>query len=688
MRSDGAIGAQFPQCSTAGNETGRPASRTARISTARVCTGSVRSADRWRVLQAAFVPQVVDAARHAERSHVAIPLLAEVADLLDDVIGPLVVDPERLAHVAVDAEQALDVGVVGLQHVVDVLAGHPLLLGGDHREMGPLHDVVELVVALAHHCAERLLADDLGQQHEVVGLRSLREAERRQRGAVGRVGVAATRQERGLDLVDVLDQDRRELHLVQPEVVGDRELGAGARLHADGRAVELLGAFHARGLFHQEAGAVVPVHIGELEAEIAFAPERPGGLADQHVDLARLQRGEAVLRRRVDELHLRRVAQDRGVDAAHHPLAVGERKAGHGAGDPAGQLAAALDRVDSGRAGALRLGRPGKRERREHATCKGEEGSLHVISRSVAAGTARQSSRTVRNRGQEINPSAHRPDPGARPMSAPVLDHVVVDVHDDMDDAVRIYGRLGFTLTPRGHHTLGSINHLAMFEQNYLELLGFGDGARAELAAFPRGLNGLVFKTDDADATARDAAAAGLTVLPVAAFSRPVTLGGESRDARFRTARLDPAGTGLGRIYFCEHATPELVWRDEWLGHPNGAQTIVRLLIAAQRPDRLRDVFARLFGADAVRTGADGVTMQAGNVQIAVRTHAAVEAELGDAAPDAAGRTDYMAALTVRVAALDPAPRALTSVPGVSREAGCVVAPARACGNVALIFTT
>ena len=45
----------------------------------------------------------------------------------------------------------------------------------------------------------------------------------------------------------------------------------------------------------------------------------------------------------------------------------------------------------------------------------------------------------------------------------PTLDHVVVNVHDRIDAAAETYRRLGFTLTPRGYHTLGSMNHLAMF---------------------------------------------------------------------------------------------------------------------------------------------------------------------------------------------------------------------------------
>ena len=49
------------------------------------------------------------------------------------------------------------------------------------------------------------------------------------------------------------------------------------------------------------------------------------------------------------------------------------------------------------------------------------------------------------------------------PDTSPNLDHVVIDVRDRMDEAARVFARLGFQLTPRGYHTLGSTNHLAMF---------------------------------------------------------------------------------------------------------------------------------------------------------------------------------------------------------------------------------
>ena len=49
-----------------------------------------------------------------------------------------------------------------------------------------------------------------------------------------------------------------------------------------------------------------------------------------------------------------------------------------------------------------------------------------------------------------------------------IIDHVVINVRSEMDTAVEVFRNLGFTMTPRGFHTLGSINHLAMFIDNYL----------------------------------------------------------------------------------------------------------------------------------------------------------------------------------------------------------------------------
>src|SRR5579871_5415717 len=96
------------------------------------------------------------------------------------------------------------------------------------------------------------------------------------------------------------------------------------------------------------------------------------------------------------------------------------------------------------------------------------------------------------------------------------LDHVVINVLFDMDRAAALMSQLGFTLTPRGYHSLGSINHLMMFEGHYLELIGLPSGTdtlRKDVLESPRGLNGLVFQAKDIEASQRTLRESGLATL-------------------------------------------------------------------------------------------------------------------------------------------------------------------------------
>jgi hypothetical protein len=274
-------------------------------------------------------------------------------------------------------------------------------------------------------------------------------------------------------------------------------------------------------------------------------------------------------------------------------------------------------------------------------------------------------------------------------LPSPLIDHVVIDVRDHIDDAMRCFSSLGFQLTPRGHHTLGSVNHLAMFATDYLELLGFGEGGatRLEIARFSTGLNGLVFKTADADLVHREATAAALPVLPVQAFSRPVALDGATRDARFRTTRLDPDKIAMGRVYFCEHLTPELVWRPECQAHPNGAREIVRVVVATGDPRRTAKLFRDLFGSDAVAEPDGRQVMAAGTAQVELALPSTVAAEFGEAAAEPAGRAEYMAALEIKVRSLREAAQLLRPIPGVRAEAQRLVVSATAAFNTTLVFS-
>ncbi len=236
-------------------------------------------------------------------------------------------------------------------------------------------------------------------------------------------------------------------------------------------------------------------------------------------------------------------------------------------------------------------------------------------------------------------------------LPVPTLDHVVVNVRNRMAEAASLYRRLGFTLTPQGRHTLGSINHLAMFGTDYLELVGVPpEGAPGtDPMDWPDGLNGLVFGTDDADALYGVLSQSGAPVLPPLAFSRPVALPGGPRDASFRTVRVAREAVAAGRVYFCHHLTRDVVWRDEWRRHANGVLGIDDMVIAADNPAQLGAVFAQLFGADALAPIQGGLRLGVGLSSVDVVERAEVDRRFGAAAPAADGRPHVMVALGLRV---------------------------------------
>lgn len=281
-----------------------------------------------------------------------------------------------------------------------------------------------------------------------------------------------------------------------------------------------------------------------------------------------------------------------------------------------------------------------------------------------------------------------QPTPPARPV--PLIDHLIVNVRRKMAEAAHHFGRLGFALTPLGRHTLGTVNHLAVFGNDYLELLGAPPEAlaRTDVPDWPEGLAGLVFATHDADAVHAGLVAAGAPVLPPLAFSRPVELPGGARDAAFRIVRIAREASPAGRMFFCGHLTRELVWRDEWRHHPNGALGIMEVVIAAEEPQVYGRLFRTLFGTDAVRERPGGLRLAAGLATVSVVTPAELTRRFGDAAPEAAGRTAWMAAAVLRTASHERSMSALRTggIPGVREtEEGLVVPAAEALG-AALVF--
>jgi hypothetical protein len=239
-----------------------------------------------------------------------------------------------------------------------------------------------------------------------------------------------------------------------------------------------------------------------------------------------------------------------------------------------------------------------------------------------------------------------------------ILDHAVINVCYRMDQAQRAFGDLGFHLTERGYHTLGSINHLMMFGTDYLELIGLpaegqgGQPGRPDIANAPLGINGLVFKTADVDETYAHLQELGMAGDPPKSFSRPVQLADGAQDARFRTVHLRHDVFPGGRVYYCEHGTPELVWRREWQSHANGARAIPEFVVASQHQESEAENFARLLNSDVSGNG-DSRNVVLAEGQISVMTPASYGERYGALATSLGDRTSIFGALVFRTEGLD-----------------------------------
>lgn len=233
-------------------------------------------------------------------------------------------------------------------------------------------------------------------------------------------------------------------------------------------------------------------------------------------------------------------------------------------------------------------------------------------------------------------------------MTPLALDHLVINTLFDMDRAAALMSQLGFTLTPRGYHSLGSINHLVMFEHDYVELLGLPSGTdkvRKDLLESPRGLNGLVFKTSDADAIQLTLRDSGLAMLEPQSFSRPVVIDGVEQAARFRTVRTAPELFEAGRVYYCQHYTPELVWHRPWMSHDNGVRGLIELVVVTA--DSAVDVvsYAKAAQSSAEKQGDDWRIALPGGFRLSLMSPTRYRERYGEQCVEADGRRSFFGAI-------------------------------------------
>lgn len=201
------------------------------------------------------------------------------------------------------------------------------------------------------------------------------------------------------------------------------------------------------------------------------------------------------------------------------------------------------------------------------------------------------------------------------------IDHAVVMVKD-LDKAAENYRQLGFTLSPRGTHSvhMGTGNYTIMFDPDYMELLGvlaateLNAPARAFLDKRGEGIERIAFTAVDSAAGAEEIRARGLEPIGPTDFERPVTLpDGTVSAAKFRTVMWPTAEAPGGvRIFACQHKTRETVWIPALMTHANAAKRIKQTLIATPEPAKDAAHLARLIDREP-KTETDGaVTVPSG----------------------------------------------------------------------------
>lgn len=244
------------------------------------------------------------------------------------------------------------------------------------------------------------------------------------------------------------------------------------------------------------------------------------------------------------------------------------------------------------------------------------------------------------------------------------IDHTLVGVRD-LEAARDAWQRLGFAVTPRGRHIgWGTGNYCIMLASGYIELLGIVDASQFtnNLDFFLKtreGLMGLAFATDDAAACAESLRKSGIAAEGPKQLKRLLELPEGTVVPEF--ALVHPAADAVPglKAFVCQHLTPELIRRPDWLAHPNGARSLLGMTIAVEQPRALVPAWRRLLGDKAVRADAAAMLVETGGGRLLFATPETLAARYRDVAPLPDYQRPWAAAMSLGVVDLDRCERTL-----------------------------
>lgn len=142
----------------------------------------------------------------------------------------------------------------------------------------------------------------------------------------------------------------------------------------------------------------------------------------------------------------------------------------------------------------------------------------------------------------------------------------------DLDAAARLLEKVGLSFTPISHHSIsgkpaGTSNRCVMLEQGYLEILcptldtPHAQRVRGLMSRYD-GVHLACFGTPDAAFEHQRLAAHGFEPEPLVALERNIPSG---EKLQFRVVYVPPGKMPEGRVQYCEHLTPEHLWKPEYV---------------------------------------------------------------------------------------------------------------------------
>ena len=189
----------------------------------------------------------------------------------------------------------------------------------------------------------------------------------------------------------------------------------------------------------------------------------------------------------------------------------------------------------------------------------------------------------------------------------------------DRDAAGAALMRLGFTLTPFSaqSHRLepggplvpaGTGNRCVMLQNGYVEFLtpthDTANARQLRLAiARYTGVHLIAFGTQTPAVDFARLEAAGFAPLPPVALQRQVGTEDGEATARFTVVRVAATTMAEGRIQYCQHHTPEVVWQTRWLKHANHAVGLAGVVICVADPAEAAQRYARFTGLPVQQVG-------------------------------------------------------------------------------------